>query len=75
MGGYYFFILLNQFTFRSIACHWNICMELAESAIANLVNAALTLFTMPVFVPIKKTHHMSLWAMYITSGECIFQDQ
>lgn len=74
MGGYYFF-LLNQCTFRSAVCHSNICLELVESATAKCVNAALALFTMPVFMPIKKTHHMSLWATYITSGECIFQEQ
>lgn len=61
MGGYYFF-LLNQCTFRSAAWHSNICMELGESATAKHVNAALPLFTVPEFMPIKKTHHMSLWA-------------
>lgn len=62
------FFLLKQCTVRSAACHLNICMELVESATAKCVNAALALFTMPVFTSIKKTHHMSLWAPYITSG-------
>jgi len=50
-------------------------MELVESTTAKCVNAALALFTTSVFMPIKKTQYISLWATYITSGECLFQDQ